>query len=198
MNPQTNCNVMVLSPESGEDVHPFWYAQVLSMFHARVLHMDPAAANKSIQNIEFLWVRWLGLVPGRRFGFKQARLPKVSFLPHTDSLVFGFLDPSLVLRGYHLIPAFTDGKTSDLLPVMRSVARSPDEHEDWAAFYVMMYSRQQNRSHVFQFQQDHLILALICMCFYYYRIYSTHTNAHVPDLLTGICSCITGVVVLGM
>ena len=139
MNPWTNCNVMVLSPKSGEDVHPFWYTQVLGVFHARVLHTDPAAANKSIQNIQFLWVRWLGLVPGRRFGFKQARLPKVGFLPHTDSLVFGFLDPSLVLRGCHLIPAFADGKTSDLLPVMRSATRSPDEHKDWAAFYVMMY-----------------------------------------------------------
>ena len=37
-----------------------------------------------------------------------------------------------------------------------------------------------------------------CTCFYYYRIYSMHTNAHIPDLLTGICSCITGAVVLGM
>lgn len=37
-----------------------------------------------------------------------------------------------------------------------------------------------------------------CMYFYYYCINSTYTNACVPDLLTGICSCITGVVVLGM
>ena len=37
-----------------------------------------------------------------------------------------------------------------------------------------------------------------CTCFYYYCIYSTHTNVCVPDLLTWICSCITGVVVLGM
>ena len=65
MNPRTNCNVMVLSPESGEDAHPFWYAQVLGVFHAWVLHTDPAAANKSVQNIEFLWVCWLGLVPDR-------------------------------------------------------------------------------------------------------------------------------------
>lgn len=139
MNPRTNCNVMVMSPESGEDAHPFWYAQVLGVFHARVLHADPAATNKSVQNIEFLWVRWLGLVPGRRFGFKEARLPKVGFVPHTDPLAFGFLDPSLVLRGCHLVPAFADGKTFDLLPVMHSAARSPDEHEDWVAFYVMLY-----------------------------------------------------------
>ena len=72
MNPWTNSNVMVMSPESGEDVHPFWYAQVLGVFHTRVLHTDPTATNKSVQNIEFLWVCWLGLVPGCRFGFKEA------------------------------------------------------------------------------------------------------------------------------
>ena len=137
MNPQTNCNVMVLSPESGEDVHPFWYAQVLGVFHGWVLHTDPAAANKSVHKIEFLWVHWLRLIPDRCFGFRQARLPKVGFLPHTDSLMFGFLDHSLVLWGCHLIPAFADRKTSDLLPVMCSATRSPNEHE--VAFYVMMY-----------------------------------------------------------
>ena len=130
---------MVMSPESGEDVHLFWYAQVLGVFHTQVLHVDPAATNKSVQNIEFLWVWWLGLVPGCQFGFKEARLPKVGFVPHTDPLAFGFLDPSLVLRGCHLVPAFADGKTLDLLPVMHSAARSPDEHKDWVAFYVMLY-----------------------------------------------------------
>ena len=139
MNPQTNSNVMVMSPESGEDVHPFWYAQVLGVFHTRVLHTDPAATNKSVQNIEFLWVRWLGLVPGHRFGFKEAQLPKVGFVPHTDPLAFRFLDPSLVLRGCHLVPTFANGKTLDLLPVMHSAARSPDEHGDWVALYVMLY-----------------------------------------------------------
>lgn len=138
MNPRNHCNVMVLSPESGDDVHPFWYAQVLGVFHARILHVDPNATNKSVQNIEFLWVRWLGLVPNHRFGFKHARLPKVGFVPSTDPLAFGFLDPSLVLRGCHLVPAFADGRTSDLLPVVHSAARSPNEHNDWVAFYVMM------------------------------------------------------------
>ena len=47
MNPQTNCNVMVLSPESGEDAHPFWYAQVLGVFYAWVLHMGSAAGSDS-------------------------------------------------------------------------------------------------------------------------------------------------------
>ena len=139
MNPQTNSNVMVMSPESGEDVHLFWYAQVLGVFHTWVLHADPAATNKSVQNIEFLCVHWLRLVPGCQFGYKEVQLPKVGFVPHMDPLAFRFLDPSLVLQGCHLVPAFADGKTLDLLLVMHSATRSPDEHEDWVAFYVMLY-----------------------------------------------------------
>ena len=129
---------MVLSPESGDDVHPFWYAQILGVFHAWVLHADPNATNKSVQNIEFLWVHWLGLVPDCQSGFRFAQLPKVGFVPHTDPLAFGFLDPSLVLQGCHLVPAFADGRTADLLPVMCSAVRLPDEHDDWVAFYIMM------------------------------------------------------------
>ena len=130
---------MVLSPESEEDAHPFWYAQVLGVFHTRVLHVGPAATNRSVQNIEVLWVRWLGLGPDHQYGFKSARLPKVGFVEYTDPLAFGFLDPSLVVRGCHLVPAFADGKTSSLLPLNPTAARSPDEHEDWVSFYVMMY-----------------------------------------------------------
>lgn len=57
MNPSTERrDMMVLSPEEGVDVHPYWYAQVLGVFHARVLHTGPQATNRSIQHIEFLWV----------------------------------------------------------------------------------------------------------------------------------------------
>ena len=69
--------VMVLPPESGDDVHPFWYAQILGVFHAWVLHADPNTMNKSVQNFEFLWVCWFGLVPNHQSGFKYAGLPKV-------------------------------------------------------------------------------------------------------------------------
>jgi hypothetical protein len=88
--------------------------------------------------MEFLWVRWYGEVPGHRWGFKAARLFKVGFIPDTDSSAFGFLDPSLVLRGSHLIPAFNDGKTADLLKAQTTVARPPGQTEDWRTFYVMM------------------------------------------------------------
>src|SRR5712664_2724448 len=139
MNPRTNADVMVLSPETGPGAHPYWYAHVLGVFHARVLHTGPLATNRSIQHMEFLWVRWFGVDPGHRYGHKVARLPKIGFVPESDPLAFGFLDPSLVLRGCHLIPAFNDGRTSDLLTAALTAARPPDEFEDWVAFYVNMY-----------------------------------------------------------
>ena len=121
---------MVLSPESGEDAHPFWYAQVLGVFHTHVLHVGPAATNQSMQNIKFLQVWRLGLIPNHQFGFKSACLPKVVFVEHTYPQVFDFLDPSLAVQDCHLVPAFADEKTLSLLPFSPTAACSPDKHED--------------------------------------------------------------------
>jgi hypothetical protein len=88
--------------------------------------------------MEFLWVRWFGTVEGHKHGPKVARLPKIGFLPETDDSAFGFLDPSFVIRSQHLIPVFTDGRTSELLTAQNSLGRSYGEVDDWAAFYVMM------------------------------------------------------------
>lgn len=139
MNPSTERrDIMVLSPEEGEDAHPYWYARVIGVFHARVLHTGPQAVNRSVQHMEFLWVRWFGIVPGHKYGFKVARLPKVGFVPDTDDQAFGFLDPSLVIRGCHLIPAFADGRTSELLTTQNTAARLPGEIDDYVAYYVSM------------------------------------------------------------
>ncbi len=92
--------------------------------------------------MEFLWVRWLGVVPDHSFGREQARLPKVGFVPDSDEFAFGFLDPSLVLRGCHLIPSFEDGKTDKLLRIPRGMvsteARPLGEKDDWAFYYSGM------------------------------------------------------------
>ena len=139
MNPWTSADVMVLSPETGPQAHPFWCAQVLGVFHARILYTGPSVTNWSIQHMEFLWVRWFSVVPGHCYGHRAARLPKVGFIPDSDPLAFGFLDPSLMLRGCHLIPAFNDGRTYHLLSVPCTVSCPPDEDDDWVAFYINMY-----------------------------------------------------------
>lgn len=129
------------SPEADPSSHPFWYAQVIGVFHANVQHVGKNSRNYQPQKMEFLWVRWLGLVPDYSFGRQQSRLPKIGFVPDSDEFAFGFLDPSLVLRGCHLIPSFEDGKTKELLTTLNNTAteaRPLDEQEDWACYYVGM------------------------------------------------------------
>lgn len=122
---------------SRDDAHPFWYARVLMAFHIMVSFHHGGTSRW--ENMEVRWVRWLGVDQEHRWGFKEARLPKVGFVPdHPDHDPFGFLDPSLVLRGCHLIPAFSDGRTHELLAAGSSLARLPGETDDWAGFYVNM------------------------------------------------------------
>ena len=91
-----------------------------------------------MQSMEVLWVRWYGMVPDHRNGSASARLPKVSFVSDSDPAAFGFLDPSLIIRASHLIPAFYDGRTTSLLKAGPSLGRAPDEVDDWDAYYINM------------------------------------------------------------
>ena len=139
INTSTRRYVMLRSPEASPGAHPYWYAQVLGIYHAPVSTSHPAAPKHSTQHMEFLWVRWLGAEPGYRSGSRVARLPKIGFVEDTDHDAFGFLDPDLVIRGSHLIPDFNSGRTCDLMSYSGStVARFPDEKDDWMNFYVNM------------------------------------------------------------
>lgn len=139
LNATTHRDVLMNSCEIAPGSHPYWYARIIGMFHADVLRIGDGVTDHSTHCMEFLWVRWFGVDPGYRYGSRVARLPKIGFVPMADEMAFGFLDPSLIVRGCHLIQAFADGRTAELLPV-HSVARKPDEpHEDdWESYYVGM------------------------------------------------------------
>ena len=139
LNPRTHPFVMVSSPETSPSAHPFWYASVIGVFHAEVQHTGTRSHNLKPILMDFLWVRWLGIVPQRSFGRKQARLPKIGFVEDTDEFAFGFLDPSLVIRGCHLIPAFADERTGNLLRTTSPTEARPNgQVDDWTSFYVGM------------------------------------------------------------
>ena len=128
----------VVMISSRDEQHPFWYARVIRAFHIQV-HFCPDGVSWSKHRMEVLWVHWLGIDQKNKWGFKEARLPKIGFVPdRADCIPFGFLDPSLVIRGCHLIPAFLEGRTSELLQEGSSLARLPGEVDDWAGFYVNM------------------------------------------------------------
>jgi hypothetical protein len=141
IKPDTYPDVMVKSPETGPGSQPYWYACMIGIFHAVMSSSHPGVKRRSREWMEFLWVRWFGVEPGRyRHGFHLAHLPKLSFVESSDEYAFTFLDPRQVIRGAHITPAFSEGHMSSLLPATRSVARvlAPGENDDWVNFYVNM------------------------------------------------------------
>jgi hypothetical protein len=141
INPWTYPDIMVTSPETGPGAQPYWYARVIGIFHTFVSSTHPGVGWGMLHPMEFLWVRWFGMEPGPyRHGFCHAHLPKIGFVESSDNYAFTFLDPAQVIRGAHIIPAFSEGRTSALLPVTKSVARilNPEEEDDYLNFYVNM------------------------------------------------------------
>lgn len=138
INPRTHPFIMVPSPETHAGAHPFWYAAVLGVFHAEIQHTGRQSSDLRPKVLDFLWVRWFEPAHNYLFGQKQAKLPKLSFLPEADEFAFGFLDPSLILRGCHLIPAFADGETPESL-TMPNAAEAPGRVlHSWNHYYVGM------------------------------------------------------------
>ena len=137
LRPGRNSFLMTLSREDDSAAHPFWYAQLVKAFHIQV-HFCPDGVSRSKETMEVLWVRWLGIDLQHQWGFREAALPKVGFVPDEDGAAFGFLDLSLVIRGCHLIPTFSSGRTDQLLQRGPSIARQPGETDDRAAYYVNM------------------------------------------------------------
>lgn len=141
INPRTHPDIMLRSPETDEGAEPYWYARVIGIYHANVwAERTDIPGARSVRRMEFLWVRWFGKEPQYISGSRGARLPKVGFVESTDEFAFSFVDPANVVRGCHLIPAFHEGRTVDLLPVPHSVSRclKPDDNDDWVNFYVNM------------------------------------------------------------
>ena len=75
-------------------------------------------------------------------GFHHACLPKIGFVESTDPYAFTYLNPAQIIRGVHVTPAFSEGRTKDLLPVTKSVAQvlNPINEDDWVNFYIKYVS----------------------------------------------------------
>jgi hypothetical protein len=132
IHPDTDhCNVLLLSPDE-HNPHPYWYAQVIRVFHVLVQH--PLCRPPEPQRMDVLFVRWYGRDPDTPNGWLTSSLNRVGFVPHDDHDPFGFLDPSLPIREAHMVPAFAEGRVEHLLPG-HSLAR--EGADDWHLFYVM-------------------------------------------------------------
>lgn len=141
VNPRTHPDIMVLSHEDHEidsDAHLYWYARVLTIFHLRALYTGPGSKHSNLQDIEVLWIRWFGRDVSARGGFGTRRLHLVGFVESEDQDAFGFLDPNEVIRAAHLIPAFSHGRTSELLGPS-NIRHTSDDNEDWRFYHVNKY-----------------------------------------------------------
>jgi hypothetical protein len=139
VNPSTSHrNVMVLRDPNADDdddssrSHPFRYARVLGIYHANVIYIGRGMVNYQPQRMEFLWVRWYrhNTVTS---GWSTRKLDRIHFAPMASDDAFGFIDPSDVLRGCHIIPAFVTGQVHT---DGKGLSRCSHDSLDWVAYYV--------------------------------------------------------------
>ncbi|KAF9039172.1 hypothetical protein BJ165DRAFT_1531274 [Panaeolus papilionaceus] len=113
INSRSRPFIMAIDPESKQH-SIFWYAAVIGIFHVEFQHIGSTSKSVRPQILHFFWVHWLGPVEGHDSGRDKAMLPKIQPLPEDDEFAYGCLDPSLVVRGCHLMPAFHDGPRRQL------------------------------------------------------------------------------------
>jgi hypothetical protein len=136
INPSTSrSNVMMLNGGAAALIHPFCYARVLGIYHANVIYTGPGMLDYRPRRLDFLWVRWYQYDEGPS-GWDVCRLDRLSFPPMAGEDAFGFLDPSDVLRGSHIIQAFALQKRH---PDAIGLSRCAQDSGDWNAYYVNRY-----------------------------------------------------------
>ena len=113
--------------------HPFLYARVLGIYHANVVYTGEGMLDYKARRMEFLWVRWFEYSGATSVRWKDLRLDLVHFPPLAAEGAFGFVDPKDVLRGCHIIPAFSKGRrhTDEV-----NISRIAQDGKDWIRYYV--------------------------------------------------------------
>ncbi|KAI6118067.1 hypothetical protein F5141DRAFT_1000156 [Pisolithus sp. B1] len=107
INPHTHADIMLLSHETDNLHHPYWYAHVIRIFHVNVQYYGDNHSSDGMQQMNMLFTWGSGFA---------ARWPYwVGFIPEDDPDTFGFLDPDLIIHGVHLIPAFSLRQTAEYL-----------------------------------------------------------------------------------
>jgi hypothetical protein len=125
--------------------HPFWYAQVLGIFHVNACDRSTSADASKLELTRFdiLWIRWLGYHPDAPNSVADVSSPraapslfKVGFIQDSDeeNPPYGFIDPTDVIRAAHLIPNFKDGGDVEI-----EDSAAHGTYGDWAYYNVARY-----------------------------------------------------------
>ncbi|RXW14730.1 hypothetical protein EST38_g11125 [Candolleomyces aberdarensis] len=123
LNPRTHADVLLPAHSNGGQPldHPYWYTQIIGIFHAQVIYHGPETMGARPRDMDFLFIRWLGRARNK-----------------DGSPAFGFLDPRHVIRGIHLIPAFHFNRSNN--GIRKTIAQpASDNDEDWNYFEVNMF-----------------------------------------------------------
>src|SRR5262245_39500369 len=127
----TRCNIMLLADTT--DLHHFLYARVIGAYHANVIYTGTGMRDYEARRMDFLWVRWYDVVDPASSGWGASKLDSLQFLPINGPDAFGFVDPSDVLRGCHIMPNFANRKRH-LDGV--GVSRCARDGKDYRRYYV--------------------------------------------------------------
>lgn len=146
INPNTeHCNVMLLaSRDASISNHQYVYARVLGIYHINVIYTGPGMLDYRARRVEFLWVRWFRNLDDDlpvQDSWTRARLDRLDFPPMDEEDAFGFVDPAHVLRGCHLIQAFSAGMRHLNQKGVSECARNA---KDWRLYYVNRYVATDN------------------------------------------------------
>jgi hypothetical protein len=127
-------DIMVLADTSHDNsAQPFRYARVLGIYHVNAIYIGPGMVDYQPHRLEFLWVRWYRNMDAVVAGWQARKLDRVQFAPMSEDDSFGFLDPSDVLRGCHLVPAFSKGKRH---LDRKGLSRCAQDSSDWVEYCV--------------------------------------------------------------
>ncbi|KJA13829.1 hypothetical protein HYPSUDRAFT_99722, partial [Hypholoma sublateritium FD-334 SS-4] len=151
INPRTaHCDVMLLADlepngTSHSDMtatHPFLYGRVIGIYHVNVVYVGQGMKSYEAMRFDLLQIRWFQVeisdLQDRHLSeWASLRLNRLSFPSMAFKDSFGFLDPSLVLRGCHLIPMFSSGKRH---PSGTGFSGMAKDGNDWRGYYVNRFA----------------------------------------------------------
>jgi len=147
INPTTtHRDIMTLADNDDNSDHPFLYARVIGIFHANVIYTGGTPVDHRPHKLQFLWVRWFEHDTSAPAGtWTDSRLDRLRFPPMAHEDAFGFLHPADVLRGCHIIPAFSSQKRH---ADGKGLSGRAGDSTDWNSYYVGRYLQCQFSSAV--------------------------------------------------
>ncbi|KAJ3816999.1 hypothetical protein F5880DRAFT_1618699 [Lentinula raphanica] len=140
-NPRTHSDIIMLSGDAETCAdHPYWFARIIGIYHADIVYSGKHQKHLIPQRFDFLHVRWFGLAREQdRYGIHAKSMPAVGFMDAHDPEAFGFVNPSDIIRGCHVVPGFNHGTTTQFLPSSSLARQDSDDNKDYFRYYVNMW-----------------------------------------------------------